>query len=552
VLRRLFLEWRPDDTAVADLFGYTAEVVSGMQSVTRDLVPRVQDMFVAWYRAGTHQPRKAVLARAGAIIDLPGMAFDPRLLEPTLAVAQGLEALGRGQHEEALRVFDRAAALGPASFWAAIGRAELLTAAGRFEQAIAEYRRALVLDPESAWAARRRGGALFELGRYDEALASYNRAIELDPLHSGVFADRAAAYEAAGQQDRAICDYSRALELDAGSRRALVCRADLYRHLGQHELAVADYDRAIELNPHDHRTLVSRGVAYLGLGRHAEMRRDFRTAATLEPGVTAQLNEFLGHGVDDVEAEQRIVAPSLGLSQADADESLAVCDSMLAANPENTEALACRGYLYDALGRYSQALVDLTRAVELDPGHFLATCTRADSLRHLKRYDEALAEYDRASKLDAGSSSPYSGRAAVHLLQERYDDALAEFSFAIQLDPLDPVLRGNRAITHTALGRCGDALTDLQRAAELEHPDKRWLLTARAEAYRLMEHYDDALADYDRAIELYGTDSEALAGRGQTYIAMGREKEARRDLCRAVELDPDLADEVGRLLTSLH
>jgi tetratricopeptide (TPR) repeat protein len=537
VLSRLFLEWQPADTAVTDMLGSTAETKSRAESVTRDLAPLVRDMFGAWYRTGTPEPLSAVVADFSAVAGRPDAAFDLRFLDPTLAVVQGLDALGKGQSEEALKAFDRAVVMGPGSFWAAIGRAELLSAAGRSEQAVDEYRRAQVLDPDSTWAARGLGRVLCELRLYDEALVSFNRAIELSPAISEIFDERAAAYEAVGQHDRALSDYSLALELDPVNRWALVRRADLYLKRGQHELAVSDYDRAIDLDPHDHRTFVNRGVANIGLGRNADTRSDFRRAAALEPAVEASLSDMLGHRLDDLEAERRVVAPSLGLSQADADESLAVFTRILEENPGETDALACRGYLYNSLGRYDEALADLTRAVGLDPGHFMAACSQADSLRHLKRYDEALAGYNRASTLDAGSSAPYSGRAAVRLLQERYDEALTEFSVAIQLDPLDPVLHGNRAITCTALGRYEDTLINLQRAAELDHPDRHWLLTARAEAYRFLARYDEALADYDLAIELDGTDSEALVGRGLTYRAIGWEEKAQRDLRRAAEVD---------------
>jgi tetratricopeptide (TPR) repeat protein len=49
--------------------------------------------------------------------------------------------------------------------------------------------------------------------------------------------------------------------------------------------------------------------------------------------------------------------------------------------------------------------------------------------------------------------------------------------------------------------------------------------------------YDQALADYDRAIEHGAANAPAIAGRGMTYAAMERYDEALADLDRAVELD---------------
>ena len=53
-----------------------------------------------------------------------------------------------------------------------------------------------------------------------------------------------------------------------------------------------------------------------------------------------------------------------------------------------------------------------------------------------------------------------------------------------------------------------------------------------------MERYDEALADFNRAIELDPEDAWALAGRGETYWAMGRYDQALADYDRAIELDP--------------
>ena len=53
-----------------------------------------------------------------------------------------------------------------------------------------------------------------------------------------------------------------------------------------------------------------------------------------------------------------------------------------------------------------------------------------------------------------------------------------------------------------------------------------------------MERYDEALADYSRAIELDPEEAWVIASRGETYRAMGRYDQALADYDRAIELDP--------------
>jgi tetratricopeptide (TPR) repeat protein len=75
-----------------------------------------------------------------------------------------------------------------------------------------------------------------------------------------------------------------------------------------------------------------------------------------------------------------------------------------------------------------------------------------------------------------------------------------------------------------------------------KRPTLRGLIRAvRGQAYREMEHDDEALADLNRAIELDPADASALVDRGETYQAMGRSEEALADYDRAIELDPEAA-----------
>jgi tetratricopeptide (TPR) repeat protein len=72
------------------------------------------------------------------------------------------------------------------------------------------------------------------------------------------------------------------------------------------------------------------------------------------------------------------------------------------------------------------------------------------------------------------------------------------------------------------MGRYEDALPDYNRAIELA-PRSSGLFIGRGQGYRMMERYKEALADYNRAINLGSSPVPvALLGRGQTYEAMGR------------------------------
>jgi tetratricopeptide (TPR) repeat protein len=105
-----------------------------------------------------------------------------------------------------------------------------------------------------------------------------------------------------------------------------------------------------------------------------------------------------------------------------------------------------------------------------------------------------------------------------------------------------PTLRGLiRAVrdqTYRVMGRDDQALADFNRALE-RNPEDASALAGRGETYWAMKRYDQALADLNRALELNPEDASALARRGETYQAMGCHEEALADFNRALELKPD-------------
>src|SRR5918999_1680126 len=95
-----------------------------------------------------------------------------------------------------------------------------------------------------------------------------------------------------------------------------------------------------------------------------------------------------------------------------------------------------------------------------------------------------------------------------------------------------------RARAHRNLGRYDEALADFNRAIELD-PDRAWAIASRGQTYQALRRFDEALADFARAIELDPDRDWAIADRGETYRLAGRFDEALADFARALELDPD-------------
>jgi tetratricopeptide (TPR) repeat protein len=78
----------------------------------------------------------------------------------------------------------------------------------------------------------------------------------------------------------------------------------------------------------------------------------------------------------------------------------------------------------------------------------------------------------------------------------------------------------------------------LLASPEIEAQWQHITLAWRGNTYQLMEHYEEALKDFDLAIELDPKYGSAIANRGRTYHLMGRYEEALKDFDLAIELNP--------------
>ncbi|MGH9753614.1 MAG: tetratricopeptide repeat protein [Blastocatellia bacterium] len=85
-------------------------------------------------------------------------------------------------------------------------------------------------------------------------------------------------------------------------------------------------------------------------------------------------------------------------------------------------------------------------------------------------------------------------------------------------------------------GKMEEALADFNRAIELDEK-YTWAIARRGETYWLMDKYEEAVADFTRAIELDEKYAWAIASRGETYRLMKKYEEALADFNRVIKLD---------------
>ena len=112
----------------------------------------------------------------------------------------------------------------------------------------------------------------------------------------------------------------------------------------------------------------------------------------------------------------------------------------------------------------------------------------------------------------------------------------------------------NRGLTYARLRRYDEALADYARAIQLD-PTLAQVYSNRGVAYDSLQRYDEALADYTRAIQLDSAYAPAYNNRGVTYDNLQRYDKALADFTRAIQIDPTFAQAYsnrGRTYTGLQ
>jgi tetratricopeptide (TPR) repeat protein len=230
-------------------------------------------------------------------------------------------------------------------------------------------------------------------------------------------------------------------------------------------------------------------------------------------------------------------------SQKRYDEALALAREALALTPRDPDARQELAYVYSAMGRHEEALVEYRRLVTKDRKspflwHFLA-CT----LLHLQRRPEALDACRRVVELVQEEGEDFT-------TQSIYADALEQSQFlALELDGPEAALEATRPADQLATeewnnkgvalhrqGKNTEALPCFDRALELD-PRNDYALHNKAAALLKLQRPREALAALERCIALRGDRAAgSLVNQGVAHYELGDFEASVKSYERAIKL----------------
>lgn len=268
------------------------------------------------------------------------------------------------------------------------------------------------------------------------------------------------------------------------------------------------------------------------------------------------------------------------------EDAAAYYTELLTRSPRDALAYYERGQVYELLGDYDEVRADYERSIELDPDnaafhHALGRfCSDCPDLR-FRDLDCARLHLQWASRLDPQNLVYHHGLAAIYDRLNETDKAMNEIRQTVELADskaarmmleaaaarMNADLRGSLEWEHRALtlapeslavhehladlyGRLGEydqaiaaATKCLELASRVRHEtsDSRAFIyyLARADALTHLRRYREALADYDKAVELAPFRSYTYKHRAVAHFHLQEYDAALADIAQAVELKPD-------------
>jgi len=314
--------------------------------------------------------------------------------------------------------------------------------------------------------------------------------------------------------------------------------------------------------------------------RYSTPQSSKRTLPVAERRHLVKVHEAAVHRLKPQSAQSSFLR---GLRETDARRAIELFSNALRADPGCVEALAERIHCLDAIGDYSNMLLDAERAVALRPGWATASDLRASALYSSGRFQDAEQEYSRAIEKEPREASYWQSRGLVRTSLGRHAEAVADASKAVEFDGHLTYAFACRARAYAGLGQIENALDDLRQALMIDpsdielylqrvtillragktdaavedcnriialKPDEPRAYSSLGAAFALKKRYGEAVAALSESIRLDSTDPSAHRNRGFALTRLGRYQDAAADYTGAITLDPGVPGDLvnrGRL-----
>ena len=381
------------------------------------------------------------------------LARDPQCVDALHLL--GVIAHQVGQHELAVELIGRAAALAPDTPAIHSNLGEAYRHLHRLDAAVANFHRALTLQPDFPDALNNLGNALIAQHKPDEAEACFRRALALQPDLCSAHYNLGLILRARGQLNEAVASLRQTLVLNPNLAEAHNNLGSLFGDLGRFDEALACFHQALVLKPDFSQAHSNVGDLLRLRGQIDEAVAAYRQALAFNPDL-ASAHYHLG-----------LIAIARGRS----DEALASFRQALALQPNFAIAHYHLGNFCMERGQSEEAAAYFLKALALDPGLAEAHNNLGGLLKDRGQLDDAAACFQRALELKPDLAQAHSNLGQIFRLRGELDEAVACYRRTLALDPALAETHNSLGNALGDLGQFDEAILSYRRAGELKGND---------------------------------------------------------------------------------
>lgn len=371
------------------------------------------------------------------------------------------------------------------------------------------FQNALEVDPEFAMAHNNLGLVYFERDQCDKALDKFNQSIGYDSTYPKPVNNIGVVYYEAQDYDTALEYFEKSLKIKPGYALAYFNIGRVSYYMGNFQKSLSALQQDLKLDPYD--TDAYRFIAknYLEQGKNQEAINALNKAITLTPDYPklyfdlSDAYQKSGDVKKDREAYEKAMSFFL----------ISGADYIYHYN---------RGVGYKRDGKIDQAAESFKKAIKLQPDY-------TDSYIHLSRIYES--QYGKAKSIELLQKGLKAAPESLSLYDELghiyKDNGDSDNAFKLFTEAI-PKIHGN--CDKTGVARIYEGLG-------LVYYDRK--------------QFDEALENFNKALELNQLSKTIYTNLGAAYIAKGDRKKASEYLYLAIQINPNDAvahNDLGDLL----
>ncbi len=212
----------------------------------------------------------------------------------------------------------------------------------------------------------------------------------------------------------------------------------------------------------------------------------------------------------------------------------------LDANPQNPRHWLSVGIIYCDLGRPDRGIEHLRKATEIQPDLAEAHINLGTAYLGAGRHAAAIDHLRKAVELQPQGALGLVNLGAAYNEAGRYNEALDPLRKALERQPGHPGAHVNIGASFHGLGRYEEAVEHLETALELQPAlaNAQTYLNIGG-TYHNMGQFEKAIPYLQKAIQINPRLTNAYFNLGLAYGALNRLEEARANLRRVLELNPN-------------